>query len=75
MMTTISAFMVKTTPEEAVKVWYIEMTTPPQAASAPPSAKAKRAARSASMPTSGAEAGATATARSAVPQRVWVSAR
>ncbi len=44
MMTMISAFMVKITPIEALKVKKVEISAPPQAVSAPPSAKAKAAA-------------------------------
>ena len=75
MMTTISAFMVKTTPLEALKVRNIEISTPAAAQSAPPSAKAKAEMRGTSMPTRLAAAGSTATARTAVPARVRVSAR
>ena len=49
--------MVKPTPDTAVKVWNIEIMTPPVAARAPPSAKAVRAVRLVSMPTSGAFCG------------------
>jgi hypothetical protein len=41
MITTISAFMVKTTPIEAFRVRNMLTRTPPAATSAPPSAKAK----------------------------------
>ena len=75
MMTMISAFMVKTTPIEALKVRNMLISAPPAAASAPPSAKAKADARRTSIATSRAATGSTATARSAVPVRVRVSAR
>ena len=67
MMTTISAFMVNTTPIVAVKVVNIAISTPPAAASAPPSANAKADALRTSIATSCAATGSTATARIAVP--------
>ena len=72
MITTINAFIVKTTPILALKVRNIETSTPPAATSAPPSAKAIAAAARTSIATSCAETGSTATARSAVPMRVRV---
>ena len=60
---------------EALKVRNMQTSTPPAATSAPPSAKAKAEARRTSMPTSCAATGSTATARTAVPARVRVSAR
>ena len=75
MMTTISAFIVKTTPIEALKVRNMLISTPPAATIAPPSAKANADAVRTSMATRWAAAGSTATARIAVPQRVRVSAR
>ncbi len=72
MMTTISAFMVKTTPILALKVRNMETSTPLAAISAPPMAKAMAAVARTSMATSCAEMGSTATARTAVPARVRV---
>ena len=74
MMTTISAFIVKTTPMEALKVRNMLTSTPPAATSAPPSAKANADAVRTSMATRRAAFGSTAMARMAVPVRVRVSA-
>ena len=52
MITTISAFMVKTTPIEALKVRNMLTSTPPAATSAPPSANANAEARRTSIATS-----------------------
>ena len=73
MMTTIRAFMVNSTPIEALNVRNMLISTPADATSAPPSAKAKAEARRTSMATSCADTGSTATARIAVPSRVRVS--
>ncbi|MNP83815.1 hypothetical protein D3C76_1828670 [compost metagenome] len=70
MMVMTSAFMVKTTPSLAEKVWNIDTMTPPQAASAVPWPKPIAANRRTSSPTSPADCGETATARKERPQRL-----
>ena len=75
MMTTISAFIVKMTPNEALKVRNMLISTPAAATIAPPSAKANADAAATLIATSRAAEGSTATARIAVPIRVRVSAR
>ena len=75
MITTISAFIVNTTPIDALKVRNMLTSTPPAATSAPPSAKANADTRRTSIATRPAATGSTATARIAVPARVRVSAR
>jgi hypothetical protein len=70
-----SAFMVKRTPPETVKVCDIEISTPAAAQSAPPAAKASPERRGTSMATSREALGSAATARNAMPIRVRVSPR
>ena len=73
--TTINAFIVNTTPDDALKVRNVLTSTPAAATSAPPSANVSAEACGTLMATSWAAKGSTATARTAVPARVRVSAR
>ena len=75
MMTMTSAFSVKMTPSEASKVRNMLSSAPPEALTAPPSAKANADVRATLMPTSPAADGLTETARKVRPARVWCSQR
>jgi hypothetical protein len=75
MMTTIKAFMVKPTPDAALKVRNMLISTPAAPTMAPPAANASADAARMSTPDNCAAVGLTAMARSAVPLRVRVRNR